>query len=320
MAEILEASKEAIERAASILKNGGLVAFPTETVYGLGASALNPKAVARVFEVKNRPSFDPFIVHIANSSNLEQLCSKVGSKADKLIEAFWPGPLTLVLPKSELIPDIVTAGNTSIAVRMPSHPIALELIRQSGLPIAAPSANPFSRLSPTTAAHVESQIGAKIDLIIDGGSCSIGVESTVIELGEEAVLLRPGGITIEELEAVIGPVRNSFSSTKPHSPGQLLHHYSPNTRLKIVENEKIIIPEGINAGLLSFRGNGNNSRFKKVEVLSESGDLYQAASNLFSALHRLDVSDLDIIYAESIPESGIGMAIMDRLKKAEHKF
>ena len=320
MAEILEASKEAIERAASILKNGGLVAFPTETVYGLGASALNPKAVARVFEVKNRPSFDPFIVHIANPSDLEQLCSKVGSKANKLIDAFWPGPLTLVLPKSELIPDIVTAGNTSIAVRMPSHPIALELIRQTGLPIAAPSANPFSRLSPTTAAHVESQIGAKIDLIIDGGSCSIGVESTVIELGEEAVLLRPGGITIEELEAVIGPVRNSFSSTKPHSPGQLLHHYSPNTRLKIVENGKIIFPEGIKAGLLSFRGNGNNSRFDTVEVLSESGDLYQAASNLFSALHRLDVSELDIIYAESIPELGIGMAIMDRLKKAEHKF
>jgi L-threonylcarbamoyladenylate synthase len=319
MAEILKASKEAIEQAALILKNGGLVAFPTETVYGLGASALNPKAVARVFEVKNRPSFDPFIVHIANVSDLEQLCARVSTKAYELIDAFWPGPLTLVLPKSEIIPDIVTAGNSTLAVRMPSHPIALELIKQSGLPIAAPSANPFSRLSPTTALHVESQIGSRIDLIIDGGSCSIGVESTVLELGKESVLLRPGAITIEELEAVIGPVKNSFSSSKPHSPGQLLHHYSPNTRLKIVENDNIIIQEGTKAGFLSFRGIINNYPFKNIEILSESGDLYQAASNLFSALHRLDVADLDIIYAESIPESGIGMAIMDRLRKAEHK-
>lgn len=319
MAEILEASKESIEYAASILKSGGLVAFPTETVYGLGASAFDTKAVARVFKVKNRPSFDPFIVHISDPLDIEPLCTTISNKAYKLIEKFWPGPLTLVLPKSDKIPDIVTAGNKTLAVRMPSHPIALELIRQTGLPIAAPSANPFSRLSPTTAVHVESQIGSEIDLIINGGSCSIGVESTVIELNEEVTLLRPGGITIEEIEDVIGHVNSSFSSAKPHSPGQLLHHYSPNTRLEIIKDKNFIIPKGLKAGLLSFRGSQNQFHFKNVEVLSESGDLYQAASNLFSALHRLDVAALDIIYAETVPEKGIGMAIMDRLKKAEHK-
>ncbi|MDA3939025.1 MAG: L-threonylcarbamoyladenylate synthase [Spirochaetia bacterium] len=319
MGEVLKASKESIERAAAILQAGGLVAFPTETVYGLGASALDPKAVARVFEVKNRPSFDPFIVHIADSSDLEQLCTRINEKAYKLIDKFWPGPLTLVLPKSDIIPDIVTAGNNTLAVRMPSHPIALELIRQTGLPIAAPSANPFSRLSPTTADHVKNQIGSKIDLIIDGGSCAIGVESTVLELTEEAVLLRPGGITIEEIEEVIGPIKTTFSSAKPHSPGQLLHHYSPHTHLQIIKDENFVIPNEIRAGLITFKGVRDQSRFKNVEVLSESGDLYQAASNLFSALHRLDVANLDIIYAEAFPETGIGMAIMDRLKKAEHK-
>lgn len=319
MAEILKASRDSITKAASILKSGGLVAFPTETVYGLGASALNPQSVARVFEVKKRPSFDPFIVHISDPSEVEHLCRDISRKAFDLMDKFWPGPLTLVLPKSNIVPDIVSAGNETLAVRMPSHPTALEIIKESGLPIAAPSANPFSRLSPTTAEHVSRQIGSKIDLIIDGGSCSVGVESTVIGLVNEAVLLRPGGIPLEEIEKVIGPVGRSLSSINPHSPGQLLYHYSPHTTLKIITDKSFKVPEGIKAGLLSFKGPNSENGVEIIEVLSNTGSLVQAASNLFSALHRLDLMGLDIIYAEPVPEIGVGMAIMDRLKKAEHK-
>lgn len=319
MAEILKVNRDSIVKAASILKSGGLVAFPTETVYGLGASALNPQSVARVFEVKNRPSFDPFIVHIADPSDVENLCRDISSKAYELMEKFWPGPLTLVLPKSNIVPDIVSAGNETLAVRLPSHPTALEIIKESGIPIAAPSANPFSRLSPTTSEHVARQIGSKIDLIIDGGRCSVGVESTVIGLVKEPVLLRPGGVNIEEIEKIIGPVSRSLFSDKPNSPGQLLYHYSPHTTLKIIRDKNFRIPEGVRAGLLSFRGSSLENEVEYVEVLSESGDLVQAASNLFSALHRLDLGNLDIIYAEPVPEYGIGMAIMDRLIKAEHK-
>ncbi len=319
MAEILKANVDSIAKAASILKSGGLVAFPTETVYGLGASALNPQSVARIFEVKNRPSFDPFIVHISDPSDVDHLCRDISTKAYDLMDKFWPGPLTLVLPKSDIVPDIVSAGNETLAVRMPSHPTALEIIKESGLPIAAPSANPFSRLSPTTAEHVARQIGSQIDLIIDGGSCSIGVESTVIGLVQEPVLLRPGGVAVEEIEKIIGLVGRSFSSAKPNSPGQLLYHYSPHTTLKIIRDKKFRIPEGVRAGLLSFRGSSLETEVEVIEILSQSGDLVQAAANLFSALHRLDICNLDIIYAEPVPDYGIGMAIMDRLIKAEHK-
>jgi L-threonylcarbamoyladenylate synthase len=204
--------------AADLLKKGGLVAFPTETVYGLGANALNSHAVARIYEVKNRPRFDPVIVHISSLADIRQLCLSVDKRAKKLMERFWPGPLTLILPKSSMVPDIVTAGLPTVVVRMPSHPVVLELIKEADIPIAAPSANPFGYLSPTTAEHVKEQIGEKVDLILDGGKCPIGVESTVIDLTEsEPSLLRSGGLPLEEIEQVIGKVKNPMSTLKGHA-------------------------------------------------------------------------------------------------------
>lgn len=316
-ARILKYSREAIREGGLIIRRGGLVAFPTETVYGLGASALNPNAVARIFEVKRRPRFDPIIVHVASFEEVERICVKVDRNARLLIERFWPGPLTLVLPKSDIVPDIVTAGLETVAVRMPSHPVALELIEEAGVPIAAPSANLFGRLSSTTAEHVKEQIGREIDLIIDGGKCPIGVESTVLDLTAKPTILRPGGLPIEEIEKVIGKVKVSPTSKVPRAPGQLPRHYSPQTPIKIIEREELKVPEGIKAGLLAFKQPKDGPLFRMVRVLSPSGDLREAAANLFSSLHELDKAGLDIIYVEPVPEIGLGKAIMDRLRKAE---
>ena len=196
-----------IQKAAGIIQEGGLVAFPTETVYGLGADALNPYAVARIFEVKNRPTFDPLIVHVADIRQAEILVLKFPEKALKLIEKFWPGPLTLVLPKAPIVPDIVTSSLPTVAIRVPNHLMALELIRESGRPIAAPSANPFGQVSPTTVDHVRRSLGNKVDMILDGGPCAIGVESTVISFtGKEPALLRPGGVPLEDIQDLIGKV------------------------------------------------------------------------------------------------------------------
>lgn len=318
MVEVLEASGEALDRAALIIRRGGLVAFPTETVYGLGASVFNQEAVAKIFEVKKRPRFDPIIVHVSNPEQVEHLCSEVSKTAEKLIEKFWPGPLTLVLPKSDSVPYIVTAGLGTVAIRMPSHPIALELIRRSGTPIAAPSANLFGFLSPTTPQHVVEQLGEEIDLVIDGGRTPIGVESTVLDLSSKRpTLLRPGGLPLEEIEKVLGQkIGVSTISKKPSSPGQLPKHYSPRTPLKILRNHKKVETKG-RIGLLAFKKPKHQIHFEVVEVLSSSGNLREAAYNLFSSLHKLDKAGLDLIYAEPIPETGLGRAIMDRLRKAE---
>jgi L-threonylcarbamoyladenylate synthase len=315
-AEILRPGKETFKKSAEIIKRGGLVAFPTETVYGLGADAFNPKAVAKIFDIKNRPRFDPLIVHIADFKDVELLAQKIDRKAKLLMDKFWPGPLTLVLPKSDIVPDIVTAGLETVAIRMPSHPVALEFIKMTGVPIAAPSANPFGYLSPTEAIHVAKQIGDKIDLIIDGGRCPVGIESTVLEISKEPIVLRLGGLPIEEIEKVRGKVKISTLSKKPRSPGQLPHHYSPRIPLKIIKGE-IDLPKGIKAGLLAFKNSKYDIPFKKIEILSPKGDLIEAASNFFSCLHNLDTAYLDIIYAEPVPEIGLGRAIMDRLCKAE---
>jgi len=317
LAEIVRVSKKSIKKAASIIREGGLVAFPTETVYGLGANAFNPVAVAKIFEVKRRPYFDPIIVHIADPGEIGRLCLEVNNRAKILIERFWPGPLTLVLPKSDVVPDIVTAGLETVAMRMPSHITALELIREANVPIAAPSANLFGYLSPTTAEHVAEQIGKEIDLILDGGKTLVGVESTVLDLSGEPTILRPGGLPIEDIEKVIGKVEVCVISQKPRSPGQLRRHYSPRTPLKILKDKKFDILEGVKAGFLSFTPIKNKSPFKKIEVLSASGNLQEAAANLFSCLHNLDKGGLDIIYVEPVPEIGLGKAIMDRLRKAE---
>mgnify|MGYP000123796944 CR=1 FL=1 len=319
MVRTLPATPEAISEAARLLRAGRLVAFPTETVYGLGADAFNALAVARIFEVKNRPTFDPIIVHIADTAQLTELVREVPDTGRRLIEKFWPGPLTLVLPKTEKVPDIVTAGLPTVAVRMPAHPVALALIRAADCPVAAPSANPFGYLSPTTAEHVVAQLDDKVDLILDGGACPVGVESTVLDLTAGVpTVLRPGGLAVEDIEQVIGPVRVATApSDRPKSPGQLPRHYSPRTPLVIFADGRYPDPAGRRAGLLLLaRPSQRPAGFAAVEWLSEAGDLREAAANLFAALHRLDRAGLDIIYAQAVPEVGLGRAIMDRLRKA----
>jgi L-threonylcarbamoyladenylate synthase len=307
-----------ILRAAEIIKKGGIVAFPTETVYGLGADAFNPLAVVRIFEVKKRPHFDPLIVHVAGRGDLEKLVMEVPFKAIKLIDRFWPGPLTVVLSKKENVPDIVTSGLPTVAVRMPNHPIALSLIEKSGCPIAAPSANPFGYISPTTAEHVQEQLGDQVDLILDGGPCEVGVESTIVSfLEERPKLLRPGGISLEEIELTIGPVEITLVEDTPSAPGMLSRHYAPQTPISIQCSEgNLNAYQGKKIGLLAFRKPRDVLKFSHVEVLSREGDLREAAANLFSSIRHLDSLGLDLILAESVPETGLGRAIMDRLRRA----
>ena len=311
-------NNQAIQRAAKIIKGGGVVAFPTETVYGLGADAFNPLAVARIFEVKRRPYFDPLIVHVANPSDVKKLAKETPSNAKKLIERFWPGPLTIVLLKEEKIPDIVTAGLLTLAIRMPNHPMALALIEESKCPIAAPSANPFGYLSPTTAEHVRDQLGEEVDLILDGGPCPVGVESTIVSfLEEKPVLLRPGGVSLEEIESVIGKVEIPSIEGRPSAPGMLPKHYAPRTPIVLDWRQKgLDLYKGKNIGLLLFQEPKDDLKYHSIEILSAKGDLREAAANLFAAVRRLDALHLDVIVAEPISEVGLGRAIMDRLRRA----
>ena len=320
-AQTLPASDpESIRLAGNTIRRGGLVAFPTETVYGLGCDALNPDAAAKVFEAKQRPQFDPLIVHIADRRQLDNVVRALTITARQLIDQFWPGPLTLVLPKQPTIPDLVTAGLDTVAVRMPNHPVAQALIREAGTPIAAPSANPFGYVSPTTAQHVADGLGRAIDLILDGGPCPVGVESTIVSLiGPQAELLRPGSITLEQLSAVIGPLSRSSSVVdQPTAPGQLARHYATQTPVTILTSAKTrpIPTKYERAGLLIFsEARVADERFAVVEALSATGDLREAARHLFAALRRLDAQGLDRIYVEPCQEEGLGMAIMDRLRR-----
>jgi len=308
-----------IHQAAEIIRRGGIVAFPTETVYGLGADAFNPPAVARIFEVKRRPSFNPLIVHIANPAEVRRLAVEIPRNAHRLMERFWPGPLTVVLFKREEVPDIVSAGLPTVAIRIPDHPIALSLIEESECPVAAPSANPFGYLSPTTAEHVHDQLGDQVDLILDGGPCPIGVESTIISLVEgNTRLLRPGGASLEEIESVIGKVEiDPIGKERPSAPGMLPAHYAPRTPIILDWNQgSLDIYQGRKIGLLAVRGPDETLRADHVEILSAKGDLREAAANLFAAIRRLDSLNLDLILAETVPEVGLGRAIMDRLRRA----
>ena len=312
---------EVILRAAEIIKKGGIVAFPTETVYGLGADAFNPLAIARIFEVKKRPYFDPLIVHVAGQGDLEKLVTRIPSHARKLIDRFWPGPLTVVLLKREEVPDLVTAGLPTVAIRMPNHPMALGLLKQAGCPIAAPSANPFGYLSPTTAEHVRDQLSDQIDFILDGGPCEVGVESTILSFFEKKPgLLRPGGITLEEIESIIGSVEvKPTKEGKPSAPGMLPKHYAPRTPILLDWDKKDLDShKDKKIGLLAFQEPSESLKFPHIEVLSKKGDFREAAANLFSAIRRLDSLNLDLILAEPVPETGLGRAIMDRLRRASH--
>jgi L-threonylcarbamoyladenylate synthase len=315
-------SNSLIREAAQIIKRGGVVAIPTETVYGLGADAFNPIAVARIFEVKKRPFFDPLIVHVARDAHLEKLVAEIPSDAKKLIERFWPGPLTVVLRKREELPEIVTAGLSTVAIRMPDHPIALSLIQTAGSPIAAPSANLFGYLSPTTAEHVRDQLGHEIDFILDGGPCRVGVESTILAFSEgRPELLRPGGLSLEEIESIIGKVDvRKIEGRKPGAPGMLPTHYAPRTPMILRPRDRMAdaCQKG-KVGILVLRRIEENLRGEQIEILSEKGDLREAAANLFAAIRRLDDLNLDLIVAETVPEEGLGLAIMDRLRRASHK-
>lgn len=320
--KILEATEQNIINAANVIKSGGLTAFPTETVYGLGADGLNPIAVSKIFEAKNRPAFNPLILHIANYNQLEEICYLNNKKIELLITSFWPGPLTLVVPKKKIVPDIVTSGNETVAVRMPDHPVALSLISKAGRPIAAPSANRFGELSPTTAEHVAKQLGDNVDIILDGGSCRVGVESTILEVTEDQIIiLRPGGVPVEEIEEAAGKVSlKKINSLKPNSPGQLPFHYAPKIPLKILSEKILEELKGKKVGALFFSENKYNIEFDVVKILSVNKDFHEAAANLFSYLHELENSGVDVIVAESVEETGLGKAIMDRLIKASNKY
>jgi L-threonylcarbamoyladenylate synthase len=304
-----------IEHAVRLLTAGELVAFPTETVYGLGALALNATAVARIFEVKRRPRFDPLIVHVAEANQAFELCAQLPAMAEALAQKFWPGPLTLVLPKVSSVPDIVTSGLPSVALRVPAHPIARQLLRSVNAPVAAPSANRFGQVSPTQARHVEVDLGAEIPLILDGGSCQNGVESTVLSLLEgEPTLLRPGATAREDIERLVGPIRVSCEAgTIPQSPGQLTSHYAPRTPMQPLGPDTLPAANE-RVGLLAFQANPD-SGFAEVEVLSATGDLLEAAATLFAALRRLDSRGLDRIVCEMVPPHGVGVAINDRLAR-----
>jgi len=309
-----------LDEAAGHLRRGGIVAFPTETVYGLGASAFDEKAVARVFEAKQRPRFDPLIVHVSGPEQVSALVQAVPAIAWVLMDRFWPGPLTLVLPKAAAVPDLVTAGLPTVAVRMPRHPLALALIERAGAPIAAPSANPFGYVSPTIAQHVLDQLAGTVDMVLDGVPCAVGLESTVLSLqGPRPAILRAGGIAREDIEEVIGETMDQGTDAgRPVAPGQTLSHYAPRTSVLLLHPDGRI-PSGRRVGLLCLRPRASTDGFGAVEVLSRDGDLREAAVNLFAALHRLDALNLDMILAESVPETGLGAAIMDRLRRASRK-
>jgi len=314
-----KASPASIRKAAALIRGGGTVVFPTETVYGLGACALDAKAAARIFEIKKRPHFDPLIVHVESIRQAKTL-ARVSAKAEALMKRFWPGPLTLVLPKKNIVPDIVTAGLDTVALRMPSHPVALALIKKAGVPVAAPSANSFGSLSPTTAAHASHQLKDGPDMILDGGRARIGVESTVLaHIGGRFLILRHGGLPQEEIELVTGPLTASLKGGKrPVSPGQLKKHYSPRTPLRIITKAPLKLKAGVKYGYLAFKSKPALA-VKHAEILSKTGDLKEAAANLFSHLHKLDKAGVDIILAEAVPSKGLGRAIMDRLRRAQQK-
>lgn len=309
----LTITPETIERAVHCLREGGLVAFPTETVYGLGANALDGRAVARIFEAKGRPHFNPLIVHVNGLAEAETFAIFDG-QARRLAETFWPGPLTLVLPrKAESgLNDLVSAGLPSVAIRVPAHPVALELIATAGLPIAAPSANPSGRVSPTQAAHVAADLGDKVDMILDGGPCTAGLESTIIALTDDMpVLLRAGAFDRAALEDVLGqPLAAKTREAKPEAPGMLASHYAPRARLRLDTLTGVSGEAFLGFGAITGDGGG------KMLNLSESGDLREAAANLFSYLRELDLGDAETISVAPIPAHGLGEAINDRLRRA----
>ena len=309
-----------IKKAAKALRNGGLVAFPTETVYGLGANALDSHAVEKIFKAKGRPQDNPLIAHVSNKNDVKALVKEIPENAHALMDAFWPGPLTIVLEKTDVVPDKLTAGLGSVAIRMPANKIALALIEESGVPIAAPSANISGSPSPTTASHVIQDFSDKIDVIIDGGKTKIGVESTVVDLTlNPPAILRPGKITKEDLEEVVGTVTYGSKNNTVKSPGMKYRHYAPKAKLIIAEDKiqtrKLVdehVKKHLKVGVMTTK-----KQAYKADVVRHLGDsLEEIANNLYATLREFDQDGVDVIIAQTVKDKGLGQAIMNRIKKA----
>jgi len=333
--QICPPTEHAIRRAAKLLEDGGLVAFPTETVYGLGANALDARAVKKIFQAKGRPADNPLIVHVASAAAAEELCH-VTEEARLLMRAFWPGPLTLLLEKKPVVPDVTNAGLKSVAVRMPDHPVALKLLTACGLPVAAPSANRSGRPSPTTAQHVMDDLKGRVPLILDGGECRVGLESTVLDMtGDTPAILRPGGVTPEMLGAVVPGVRVAETAMRPlksgetaASPGMRHTHYAPKGKLTLVEGK----PDAVEAACKRLYSEAEEGGQKACLLVAEerlpvysgynvcplgrSSTPETIAHALFAALREMDETGAQVILCEAVDASGIGLAVMNRLRRA----
>jgi len=311
-----------IQKAANELKRGNLVGIPTETVYGLAGNVFDTEAVTRIFEVKNRPSFDPLIVHLSSAEHLGRIVTEIPETAKILAAHFWPGPLTLVLPRKDVVPDLVTSGLPTVAVRVPDHPVTRELLDCLPFPLACPSANPFGYVSPTTASHVSDQLGSLIDYILDGGPCRVGIESTILGFEDKLpVIYRPGGISIEEIEKVVGRTLVKSSFSKPLAPGMFKSHYAPAKSLMIGNINELITRYGTKqSGILSFKDHFDQVADEYQIRLSPEGNLAQAAQNLFASLRKLDAMDIRYIFTELVPDYGLGVAINNRLRRAASKL
>jgi L-threonylcarbamoyladenylate synthase len=310
-----------ISRAAHYLGKG-VIGIPTETVYGLAGNALNVEAVAQIFEVKNRPVFDPLIVHVASVEAALDLVKEIPEKLRILAEHFWPGPLTLLLEKKDVIPDLVTSGLSRVAIRIPNHPVTLRLLNSISFPLAAPSANPFGYISPTTAQHVNDQLGEKIPYVLDGGPCTVGIESTILGLeNDQLVIYRLGGLSAEEIERLSGKCTIKQSSSNPAAPGMLDVHYAPRKQLFFGELNALLSEKpSQSVSIIAFGETQKLHSGIKQYNLSVDGNLSEAAANLFRIMRLADSDKSEFILAQSLPEIGLGRAINDRLKRAAAKI
>ena len=308
-----------IHRAKLLLEKGELVAIPTETVYGLAGNALEANVVAKIFATKDRPFFDPLIVHVPSMEYATQFVNEVPDQAHQLVNRFWPGPLTLLLNKKEIIPDLVTAGLERVGIRCPDHSLTRALLEQLSFPLAAPSANPFGYVSPTTAQHVNDQLGGKITYILDGGSCRIGIESTIVGWEDgRPIVYRLGGTSVEQIESVIGKIEiKRYSTSQLQAPGQMKSHYAPAKKFLLGDIEILAKKYSTHRlGILSFQDEKVKAQGHVNLVLSPAGDLNEAAQNLFSMLRQFDNMNVDLVLAEEVPDEGLGRAINDRLRRA----
>jgi L-threonylcarbamoyladenylate synthase len=310
--------------ALEALKQNEVIAIPTETVYGLAGNAFNEEAIKKIYSLKNRPYHNPLIVHIKSADYMSRIVTNVPAKAKQLAIHFWPGPLTLVLKKQPLIPNIVTAGKDTVAIRVPNHPLTLELLNKLDFPLAAPSANPFGSISPTTAQHVENYFKHTLKLILDGGNCERGIESTIIGFkNDEPILYRLGSLSIEQIELVIGPIQIKTKNEKsPEAPGMLSKHYAPKTPTYLTNNvvELCKTFAGKKIGVLLFKNKIFNANISHQEILSPSGNLNEAAARLYASMHTLDQKKLDVIIAEKLPDRDLGKSLNDRLERASKKL